>query len=167
MSIIAASWAAVRRGTNVRFGSRLCENVPSQGRLELFSQLPSSDRSCQCNWFLHRRNRDGNSTRRLGVGVFKQPWSKGEILMISKACPLSPLKSGHRISAFMSTGPLAPEQPVHQPAVQSARRFRAHRRSRRRRSAGSACRRRSIDRQACLRRGLHEARQQAAGLRTR
>src|ERR1700688_4008576 len=40
------------------------KTCPSQGRLESFSQLPSSDRSCQCNWFLHRRNRDGNSTRR-------------------------------------------------------------------------------------------------------
>src|SRR5882757_3733903 len=28
MSIIAASWAAVRPGTNVRFASRLYENVP-------------------------------------------------------------------------------------------------------------------------------------------
>ena len=167
MSIIAASWAAVRPGPMSDRGPGCVKTCPSQGRLELFSQSPSSDRSCQCNWFLHRRNRDGNSTRRLGVGVFTQPGSKGEILMISKACPLSPLKSGHRISAFMSTGPLAPEQPVHQPAVQPARRFRPHRRSRRRRPAGGACGRGSIDRQVCLRRCLHEARQQAARLRTR
>jgi hypothetical protein len=39
----------------------------NEGRAELFSQLPSSDRSCRCIWFLHRRNRDGNSTRKLDV----------------------------------------------------------------------------------------------------
>jgi len=32
-----------------------------------------SDRSCQCNWLLHRRNRDKNSTRKLGVRVFNKP----------------------------------------------------------------------------------------------
>jgi hypothetical protein len=44
----------------------------SQGCAELFSQLPSFDRSCQCNWFSRRRNRDGNSTRKLNVRVFTQ-----------------------------------------------------------------------------------------------
>jgi hypothetical protein len=40
---------------------------------ELFSQLPSSDRRCQCNWFLHRRNREGSSIRKSSVGVFTRP----------------------------------------------------------------------------------------------
>src|ERR1700694_439282 len=51
----------------------------SQGCTELFSQLPSSDRSCQRNWFPHRRNRDGNSTRKLNVRVFTQPRSDSEV----------------------------------------------------------------------------------------
>jgi hypothetical protein len=45
----------------------------SQGCTELFSQWPSSDRSYRCNWFPHRRNRDGNSTGKLNVRVFTQP----------------------------------------------------------------------------------------------
>ncbi|SRR6266849_6792737 len=60
-------------------GPGCVKTCPSQGRPELFSQLPSSDRSCQCNWFLHRRNRDGNSTCRSGVGVFTQPGSKADL----------------------------------------------------------------------------------------
>jgi hypothetical protein len=56
--------------------SRGCAKTRSSQRCtELFSQLPSSDRSCQRNWFPHRRNRDGNSTRKLNVGVFTQPRS--------------------------------------------------------------------------------------------
>jgi hypothetical protein len=51
----------------------------SQGCAELFSQLPSSDRSCQCNCFPHRRNRDGNSTRTFNVRVLTQPRSKTEV----------------------------------------------------------------------------------------
>jgi hypothetical protein len=47
----------------------------NQGCTELFSQLPSSGRSYQCNWFPHRRNRDGNSTPKLNIGVFTQPGS--------------------------------------------------------------------------------------------
>jgi hypothetical protein len=46
-----------------------------EGRAELFSQLPSSERSYQYNRLLHRRNRDGSSKRKLGVGVFTQPGS--------------------------------------------------------------------------------------------
>ena len=42
---------------------------------ELFSQLPSSERSCQYNRLPHRRNRDGSSTRKLENGVFTQPGS--------------------------------------------------------------------------------------------
>src|SRR5471030_3171217 len=47
-----------------------------KGGAELFSQLPSSERSCQHNRPLHRRNRDGSSTRKLAIGVFTQPGSK-------------------------------------------------------------------------------------------
>jgi len=45
----------------------------SRGRSELFSQLPITSSIYQCDWFPQRRNRDGNSTRKLGVGVFTQP----------------------------------------------------------------------------------------------
>src|SRR5258708_39467725 len=68
---------------------------PSQGRLELFSQLPSSDRSCQCNWFLHRRNRDGNSTPRLGAGVFTQPGSDSDLSAFTDQVCFAP-ESGNR-----------------------------------------------------------------------
>jgi hypothetical protein len=51
----------------------------SQGCAELFSQSPSSDRSCQCNWIPHRRNRDGNSTRKFNVRVFTQPGPDPEV----------------------------------------------------------------------------------------
>src|SRR6202790_5242555 len=61
----------------------------SQGCTELFSQSPSSDRSCQCNWFPHRRNRDGNSTRKLNVRVFTQPRSKTEVAAESVCHPTS------------------------------------------------------------------------------
>src|ERR1700688_308170 len=44
-----------------------------EGRAELFSQLPSSESGYQYNRLLHRRNRDGSSTRKLRVGVFTQP----------------------------------------------------------------------------------------------
>jgi hypothetical protein len=50
-----------------------------EGRAELFSQLPSSESSYQYNRLLHRRNRDGSSTRKLGVGVFTQPGPKPAI----------------------------------------------------------------------------------------
>src|SRR5216684_376851 len=43
-----------------------------EGGAELFSQLPSSERSCQYNRLPHRRNRDGSSTRKLDIGVFTQ-----------------------------------------------------------------------------------------------
>ena len=46
---------------------------------ELFSQLPSSERGCQCNRFRYRRNRDGNSTRKLRIGVFTQSGPRTEV----------------------------------------------------------------------------------------
>jgi hypothetical protein len=45
----------------------------------LFSQLPSSDRVASAIGIPHRRNRDGNSTRKFDVGVFTQPGSKPEV----------------------------------------------------------------------------------------
>src|SRR5258707_9651796 len=47
-----------------------------EGCAELFSQLPSSERSCQYNRLPHRRNRDGSSPRKLGIRVFTQPGPK-------------------------------------------------------------------------------------------
>src|ERR1700716_532921 len=66
-------------GQNDAIDPGCVKTCTSQGCPELFSQLPSSDRSCQCNWFLHRRNRDGNSTRKLGVGVFTQPGPRSDV----------------------------------------------------------------------------------------
>src|SRR5450631_1298959 len=43
-----------------------------EGCAELFSQLPSTERSCQYNRLPYRRNRDGSSTRKLDIGVFTQ-----------------------------------------------------------------------------------------------
>jgi hypothetical protein len=37
----------------------------SRGCSELYSQLPSASSTYQCDWYPQRRNRDGNSTRRL------------------------------------------------------------------------------------------------------
>jgi hypothetical protein len=50
-----------------------------EGCAALFSQLPSSERSCQYNRLPHRRNRDRSSTRKLDIGVFTQPRSKTEV----------------------------------------------------------------------------------------
>src|SRR3977135_605277 len=50
-----------------------------EGCAELFSQLPSSERSCQYNRLPHRRNRDGSSPRKLGIRVFTQPGSKADL----------------------------------------------------------------------------------------
>src|SRR5450631_3511651 len=50
-----------------------------EGCAELFSQLPSSERSCQYNRLPHRRNRDGSSTRKLDIGVFTQPGPNSDI----------------------------------------------------------------------------------------
>jgi hypothetical protein len=50
-----------------------------EGCAELFSQLPSSERSCQYNRLPHRPNRDGSSPRKLGIGVFPQPGSNSEV----------------------------------------------------------------------------------------
>src|SRR3979490_2444542 len=47
----------------------------SQGRAELYSQLPSPKRSRRCNQFRQRRNSDRNSTSKFNVGVFTQPGS--------------------------------------------------------------------------------------------
>src|ERR1019366_10303039 len=47
----------------------------SQGCAELLSQFPSLDRAGKCNWFSHRQNREGISTRKLNVRVFTQPGS--------------------------------------------------------------------------------------------
>src|SRR5450759_1211425 len=54
---------------------------------ELFSQLPSSERGCQYNRLLHRRNRDGSSTRKLAIG-FTQPGSNSEMLVASTCFPI-------------------------------------------------------------------------------
>src|SRR5674476_45022 len=44
----------------------------SQGCAELLSQFPSLDRAGKCNWFSHRQNREGISTRKLNVRVLTQ-----------------------------------------------------------------------------------------------
>jgi len=51
---------------------------------ELSSQFPSSDRRCQCNWFLHRRNREGSSTRKSSVRVFTQPRPISEVALFDE-----------------------------------------------------------------------------------
>jgi O-methyltransferase domain/Dimerisation domain len=51
----------------------------SEDCVELFSQLPSSERSCQYNRLPHRRNRDGISTRKLDIGVFTQAGPETDI----------------------------------------------------------------------------------------
>jgi hypothetical protein len=50
-----------------------------EGCAELFSQLPSPERSCQYNRLPYRRNRDGSSTRKSDIGVFTQPRPKPEV----------------------------------------------------------------------------------------
>src|SRR5471032_1929038 len=69
-----------------------------EGCAELFSQLASSERSCQYNRLPHRRNRDGNSTRKLDVGVFTQPGSKSEVSPLAQHVR-STLNSRHRQAA--------------------------------------------------------------------
>src|SRR3982074_2498061 len=54
-------------------GAGLALVVLASGCAELFSQLPSSERSCQYNRLPYRRDRDGRSTRKLGIGVFIHP----------------------------------------------------------------------------------------------
>src|SRR5450631_1063327 len=54
-----------------------------EGCAELFSQLPSSERSCQYNRLPHRRNRDGSSTRKLDIGVFTQPRPEADLTVPS------------------------------------------------------------------------------------
>src|SRR5216684_637845 len=65
----------------------------SQRCTELFSQFSSRDRSCQCNCFSHRRNRDGNSTRKLNVRVFTQPRSKSAVLTAGLSLPVFPCRA--------------------------------------------------------------------------
>ena len=59
-----------------------------KGGAESFSQLPSSESVASTNRLLHRRNRDGSSTRKLAIGVFTQPGSKPEKLNASICFPL-------------------------------------------------------------------------------
>src|SRR2546429_7911463 len=66
-----------------------------KGCAELFSQLLPSERSCQHNRLPHRRNRDGSSTRKLEIGVFTQPGSKGDMRPRPDQVCVIP-KSGHR-----------------------------------------------------------------------
>jgi hypothetical protein len=56
-----------------------------EGCAELFSQLPSSERSCQYNRLPHRRNRDGSSPRKLGIRVFTQPGPIADVEVHSAA----------------------------------------------------------------------------------
>jgi hypothetical protein len=62
----------------------------SQGRSELFSQLPFASSTYQCVWFPQLRNRDENSTRKFSVRVFTQPRSKAEKLNGSICFALCP-----------------------------------------------------------------------------
>jgi hypothetical protein len=66
-----------------------------EGCAALFSQLPSSERSCQYNRLPHRRNRDGSSTRKLDIGVFTQPRSKTEVPGFARHVRFT-LRSRHR-----------------------------------------------------------------------
>ena len=66
-----------------------------EGCAELFSQLPSSGRSCRYNRLPHRRNRDGSSPRKLGIRVFTQPGSKTEVPPLKYRFRSTP-KNGHR-----------------------------------------------------------------------
>src|SRR6266403_183994 len=50
-----------------------------KGGAESFSQLPSSEVVASTNRLLHRRNRDGSSTRKLAIGVFTQPGSSTDL----------------------------------------------------------------------------------------
>src|SRR5476651_806048 len=59
-----------------------------EGCAELFSQLPSSERSCQYNRLPHRRNREGSSTRKLDIGVFTQPCMRTFVSSVTATlCP--------------------------------------------------------------------------------
>ena len=67
-----------RRGGGDALGPACVKTRLGEGCAELFSQFPSSERSCQYNRLPHRRNRDGSSTRKLEAGVFTQPGSVAE-----------------------------------------------------------------------------------------
>jgi hypothetical protein len=60
-------------GPNVCCGSKLYENAAERRTRRIVFQLSCSDRSYQCKFLSHRRNRDGISTRKLHVRVFTQP----------------------------------------------------------------------------------------------
>src|SRR5665811_659219 len=64
-------------------GTGCVKTCLSQGCAELFSQLPSLDRTGKCNWFSHRQNREGISTRKLNVRVFTQPGPRAELARTS------------------------------------------------------------------------------------
>src|SRR6202022_1063230 len=83
-----------------RMGPGCVKTCASQACPELFSQLPSSDRSCQCNWFLHRRNRDGNSTHKLGVGVFTQPGSFSDLSANDRDVRSTPINRHHEVDVL-------------------------------------------------------------------
>src|ERR1700716_2872726 len=82
-------------GQNDAIDPGCVKTCTSQGCPELFSHLPSSDRSCQCNWFPHRRNRDGNSTRKLGVRVFTQPGSDSDVSEFTSEVCFAPMNGRH------------------------------------------------------------------------
>src|SRR5882757_6696392 len=50
-----------------------CQPTP---RAELFSQLPSYGRNCQCNWFPQRRNRDGKFYTQVERWSFHTAWTQ-------------------------------------------------------------------------------------------
>src|ERR1017187_2020878 len=67
------------RGPNSESDPGCVKTRTSRECAELFSQILSSDRCCQCNWFLHRRNREGSSTRKSSLRVFTQPRPISEV----------------------------------------------------------------------------------------
>src|ERR1019366_1832430 len=75
----------------------------SQGCAELFSQFPSLNRTGKCNWFSHRQNREGISTRKLNVRVLTQPGSLASIV----AC-LSHVRLPANLGLWFASPPGAP-----------------------------------------------------------
>src|ERR1035437_361183 len=78
---------------DIRTGQSYCDpgcvkTCLSQGCSELFSQFPSLDRTGKCNWFSHRQNREGISTRKLNVRVFTQPCMRTFVSSVTATlCP--------------------------------------------------------------------------------
>ena len=60
-----------------------------------FSQFPSLDRTGKCNWFSHRQNREGISTRKLNVRVFTQPGAIPDLGARNREVRFTPV-NGHR-----------------------------------------------------------------------